>query len=378
MSGKILTKWDLDTPALLIDIDLLQANIQTMADYFRTVKAKLRPHVKTHKIPIIAHMQIEAGAIGVTCQKLGEAEVFAQAGIKGILLTNQIAGEQKIRRFIQLSRWADVTVGVDNLEVAQQISDAAVAAQVTAKVAVEIWMGRCGVAPGEPALNFVKKLVQLPGLKFMGLWEHLAGNVASGGNIAAEKSWAKRKEATVKDLESFLESKHLIEQSGIPVEIFSGGYTATYDITAEFPEITDVQAGSYVFMDWPYRELEGMERFQQAVSVLTTVISKPPHQPDVAYTDCGLKNISVEHTADYGATAFPKIKGELGEQIQVIAVSEEHGWLKGAVNKLKVGDKIELIPSHCCTTTSRYDEAYVVSGERVVGIWPVSARGRHS
>jgi len=377
MSSKVLYKQDLDTPALLIDIDLLEANIKTMADYFRTAKAKLRPHVKTHKIPTIAHMQIAAGAIGVTCQKLGEAEVFAQAGIKGILVSNQIAGEEKIRRFIELSRWADVTVGIDNLEVARQISDAAVAAKVTAKVAVEVWMGRCGVEPGEPALDFVKKLVQLPGLKFMGLWEHLAGNVASGENIVAEKSWAKRKEATVRDLERFLETKHMIEKSGIPVEIFSGGYTATYDITAEFPEITDVQAGSYVFMDWPYRELEGMEKFHQALTVLTTVISIPSHQRNVAFTDCGLKGIAIENTADYTAIAFPKIKGEPGEQIEVIAVSEEHGWLKGAVDKLKVGDKIELIPPHCCTTTSRYDVAYVVSRERVVGVWPILARGKH-
>lgn len=372
MSDRVMYKRDLDTPALLIDLDALEANIETMAEYFRGVDSELRPHVKTHKLPEIAHMQIAAGAIGVTCQKLGEAEVFAQAGVGGILLSNEIAGPQKIRRFIDLSRWADVTVGVDNLGIAGQISDAAVDAGVTAKVAVEVWMGRCGVLPGQPAVEFVERLVQLPGIEFVGLWEHLAG-----GNIAGEKSWAKRKTATVKDLEKFLETKHMIEQKGIPVKMLSGGYTCTYDITAEFPEITDVQAGSYVFMDWPYRQLEGMDKFQQSLSVLTTVISIPSRQDGIGYTDCGLKNIPIEHTANYTAVAFPKVKGELGETIRVTGVSEEHGRLEGSIGEVRVGDKLELIPPHCCTTPSRYDAAYVVCGDRVVGEWPILARGKH-
>ena len=376
MAVGFLNKYDLDTPALIIDLDALETNIKTMANYFKTVKPGLRPHMKTHKIPMISHMQLEAGAIGVTCQTLGEAEIFAQAGIKNILVTNQIANDEKIRRLVGMSRWADVTVGVDALEVAKQISQAALAAKLTAKVAVEISMVRCGLQAGEPALKFVKQLVQLKGLKFMGLWAHEAG-ASSSFELGMEVSWQKRKEAHYRALDRFREAKHLIEKSGIPVKIFSAGYTATYDMTAEYPEITDVQAGTYVFMDWPYRQLEGLDRFQQALTVLTTVISIPPHQKVLAHTDCGTKKISSEHTCDYSITVFPKIKGELGKHIEVTQLSEEHAHLKGAVNNLKVGDKIEFIPSHCCTTPPRYDAAYVVSGERVVGVWPILARDRH-
>lgn len=367
-----LSKYDLDTPALLIDIDVLESNIKTMANYFKTVKPELRPHMKTHKIPTISHMQIDAGAIGVTCQKLEEAAIFAQCGIKNILVSNQIANEEKIRRFIGLSRWADITVGVDDLGVAKQISEAALAAGVTAKVAVEIEMVRCGVKAGEPAMNFVKQLVRLKGLKFIGLWEHEAGN------ISAEKNRAKRKEAHFKDLNRVLETKHMIEKSGIPVEMFSAGYTATYDLTSEFPEVTDVQAGSYVFMDWCYRELEGLDKFSEALTVLTTVISIPPQQKELAYTDCGIKNISGERTDDYTKIDFPKVKGELAKDVKIISLSEEHGHLKGAVNKIKIGDKLEFIPAHCCTTPPKYDKAYVVSRERVIDTWPILGRVAHT
>jgi len=372
----MVNKYDLDTPALLIDLDKLESNIREMAEYFKTVTPSLRPHMKTHKIPKIAQMQIDAGAIGVTCQNLGEAEVFAQAGIKNILVSNQIANDAKIGRFIGMSRWADVTVGVDDLSVARRISEAALATKVTAKIAVEVSMVRCGYQAGEATLKFVKQLTQLEGLKFMGLWVHEAGASASF-ELGMERSWKKRKEAHYRALDDLLETKHMMEKAGIPVEILSAGYTATYDMTAKYPEITDIQAGSYVFMDWPYSELEGLERFQQALTVLTTVISIPGHKKEYAYTDCGTKNISYEHTCDYAKVVFPKVKGELADQIDVVQLSEEHCHLKGAVNRLKVGDKFELIPSHCCTTTSRYDAAHIVAGENVVGVWPILARGRH-
>ncbi len=370
--AKALSKYDLDTPALLIDIDELEYNIRTMAEYFKTVPSELRPHMKTHKLPIITHMQINAGAIGVTCQKLSEAAVFAQAGIKNILVANQIANQEKIRRFAGLSRWADITVGVDDLGVAKQISEAAVAYDTIAQVAIEVEMVRCGLPAGEPALNFVKKLVQLPNIKFKGMWVHEAGD------ISAEKSWEKRKTAHYRDLNRFLETKHMVEKAGIPVEMFSAGYTATYDMTATYPEITDVQAGSYVFMDWPYRQLEGLDKFHIALTVLTTIISKPPQQKEIAYTDCGIKNIAAENTADYTEIVFPRLKGELSECLCIDALSEEHGHLRGDVSKVKIGEKIEFIPAHCCTTPPRYDVAYVVSGEKVIDTWAILARGSHS
>jgi len=371
-----MNKYDLTTPALLIDIDALEHNIQLMADYFKAAPASLRPHFKTHKMPVIAHMQLAAGAIGIACQNLQEAGIAAQAGIRNILVTNQIASAEQVRQFVSMSRWADVTVGIDSIDVAQQISKAAVAEGVTAKVAVEISMIRCGIHAGMSAVDFVKQLVRLKGIKFMGLWTHEAG-ASESFELGMEKSWDKRKEAHYAALDMFLETKHMIEKAGIPVGIFSAGYTATYDMTALYPEITDVQAGSYVFMDWPYRQLEGLDKFQQALSVLTTIISIPPHQKNKAYADCGTKSISYEHTCDYTLVAFPKIKGVLGSKISVTHLSEEHAHLEGEVSRLKVGEKIELIPSHCCTTCSRYNRAYVVSGDKVFGVWNILARDTH-
>jgi len=132
-----------------------------------------------------------------------------------------------------------------------------------------------------------------------------------------------------------------------------------------------------VFMDWPYRQLEGLETFRQAMTVLTTVISIPPHQKTKAYIDCGIKNISAEHTCDYALTTYPMVTGEFAERIKVSQLSEEHGHLEGDVGRLTLGDKVELVPPHCCTVPARYDTAYVTSGDVVVGVWDVAARGKH-
>jgi len=375
--GKTLrSKYDLDTPALLVDLDAVEHNIRLMSEYFKTVTPGLRPHVKTHKMPAITRMQIEAGAIGATCQTLGEAEVFAQAGVRGLLITSPIANNEKVRRLVGLSRWADVTVTVDSLDIARAISEVAMDANIHVKAAVEMSTIRCGLEAGKPAVRFVKQLAKLEGMEFQGIWTHEAG-ASADFELGMELSWAKRKEAHFAALDPFLETKHMLEQAGIPVEIFSAGYTATYDMTAEYPEITDVQAGSYVFMDWPYRQLEGLEKLRHAITVLTTVISVPPHQNTRAYTDCGVKNISSENTCDYTLTAFPRLKGPLSDRLEVSGLSEEHGHLEGDVSVLSPGDKLELVPPHCCTVPARYDVAHVTSGDRVVGIWDIAARGKH-
>ena len=373
---KAFYKQDLDTPCLIIDLDLMESNISKMADFYSKTNIKLRPHMKTHKTPIITQMQIDAGAIGVTCQKLGEAEVFAQAGIKNILISNQIANKEKIFRLVGLSTWADVTVGIDDIQNAKDIAEAAVSGETTIKVAIEIDGGRCGVAPGEPALELAEQILKLNGLEFMGIWCHQAARLPSGITLPSITNWQERKNIYSKRIEPFLETKDLLKKHGIPVNMCSAGYTAVYDIVTEYPEITDVQAGSYVFMDWPYQSLEGLERFDIALSVLSTVISNPPHKLNNAYLDCGIKSISQEHSGDYTRIVYPKIKGELGETIKISGLSEEHASLEGKVNRLKVGQKVELLPAHCCTVTNLYDRYYCVRGEKVVGIWPILARGR--
>jgi len=363
-------KYDIDTPALVLDLDVMESNIKKMADYFKTVNADLRPHFKTPKTPVIAQMQIDAGAIGITCQKIGEAEVLAQAGVKGILIANQVAGRQKLRRLANLSTYADITVGIDDLQNAQDIAAAALEARTTVKVAIEIERGRCGVEPGKPTLEFAQHLMGIRGIKFMGIWCH------QGAIVPLIKSREERKETYDRLIEPVIETKRLLLKSGIPVEICSAGYTAVYDLVTQYPEVTDVQAGSYVFMDWPYRQLEGLEVFEIALTVLTTVISRPP-QKSRAYTDCGIKSIAPEHTAQYTNLVFPKVKnGELGESLSVVGLSEEHAALEGDIGKVRIGDKIELVPAHCCTTVNLHDRYYCTRGDRVVAIWPILARGR--
>jgi D-serine deaminase-like pyridoxal phosphate-dependent protein len=366
-------KSDLDTPALLLDLDAMEHNIRKMADYYAQRGASLRPHMKTHKTPIITHKQIDAGAIGVTCQKLEEAEVFARAGIKGILISNQVVGERKIDRLVNLSQWADVTVGVDDLENARAISGAARTSAAPVKVAIEIYMGRCGVEPGRPALELAQEIIKLPGLRFRGIWSH---DLSTPDVV----SFAERKVKHEAALEGVIRTKHMLEQEGIEVEIVSCGYSATWNITPDFsPEITDVQVGSYVFMDWPYQQMEGMEEFRCALSVLTTVISRNAAKGtrrNVIITDCGIKSIATEHTADYGITVFPKVKDMAAAE--VIVHSEEHGLIQldeATFQQVRLGDRLELMPPHCCSTCNLYDQFYAMRGDRVEAIWPIAARG---
>ncbi|MFA6108961.1 MAG: DSD1 family PLP-dependent enzyme [Candidatus Latescibacterota bacterium] len=369
----IVAKSDLDTPALLLDLEAMEHNIRRMAEYYAPLKARLRPHMKTHKTPIITHKQIEAGAIGVTCQKLEEAEIFARAGIPGILLSNQVVGEQKIARLVALSQWADVAVGVDDLENARAISRAAKEARRPVNLAIEIYMGRCGVEAGPAVAALARELVRLPGIVFRGIWSH----DLSTPDIV---SFVERKSVHEAEMEKVIRSKHLIEEAGIPVEICSCGYSATWNITPHCsPEITDVQVGSYVLMDWPYQRLEGMEGFRCALTVLTTVISRNADKGgrrNVVVTDCGIKSIATEHTADYGLTVYPKVKDL--PAAEVIVHSEEHGLIQldeATFQRVRLGDRLELIPSHCCSTCNLHDRFYATRGEAVEAVWPIAARG---
>lgn len=370
MSG---VKSNLDTPALLIDLDAMEHNIRKMEDYYSGMKANLRPHMKTHKTPIITHKQIEAGAIGVTCQKLEEAEIFARAGIGGILVSNQIVGERKIARLVDLSQWADVTVGVDALENVRAISRAARDVAKPVNLAIEIYMGRCGVEPGAAVVEMAREIVSLPGICFKGIWSH---DLSTPDVV----DFAERKTKHEAALEGVISSKHMIEAAGIEVEIVSCGYSATWNITPEFSEeITDVQVGSYIFMDWPYQQMEGMEEFRCALSVLTTVVSKNASKGDrrnVVITDCGIKSIASEHTANYGINAFPQVKNVPGAE--VIVLSEEHGLIQldeETFQKVELGDQLELVPPHCCSTCNLYDKFYALRGDKVEAIWPIAARG---
>jgi D-serine deaminase-like pyridoxal phosphate-dependent protein len=260
---------DLDTPTLLLDLDVLENNIAKMAEFFKSAPSALRPHSKTHKCPAIAQKQLAAGAIGICCQKLGEAEIMAEHGITDILITNQIVGNQKISRLIQLlDITPDVKVAVDNRENAEELAEAAESSGKNLKVLVEIevGMGRCGVMPGEAALKLAKVIDRTPHLE-------LAGLMGYEGHCVNIVDFDERRSQTYNAIAKLLQVKDDIENAGIEIDIVSAGGTGTYNISGPIPGITEIEAGSYVFMDTTYRQV--LDDFDQSLSVLATVTSKP-------------------------------------------------------------------------------------------------------
>lgn len=362
-SEKLLTgipKEQLDTPALLIDLDIMESNIAKMAAYFRSVDAELRPHSKTHKTPIIAHKQIEAGAIGITCAKLGEAEVLVAAGIKDILIANEIVPPQKIVRLANLAKHADMMVAVDNPENIEDLSEAVQANGANLRVLVEVDTGmkRCGVSPGEPALMLAQKVIQAKNLTF-------AGIMGYEGHTVATPDFEERKYETEKSLNLLIDTKELIEQNGIEIGIVSGGGTGTYNITGKFPGMTEVQAGSYVLMDSFYSNV--LDDFDCALTVLSTIISRP--RRDGAITDAGMKTM----TKEFGLPIAKDMDG-----VELTGLSEEHGKmiLSSSSMNLRPGDTIEFIPSHGCTTINLHDKFYGIRNGKLESVWDIAGRGK--
>jgi len=353
-------KSDIETPALLIDLNAMEANIARMAEYFRRVKSGLRAHAKTHKSPIIARKQIQAGARGICCQKLGEAEVMTNEGISDILITSEVVDPEKIEKLMRFGPHHDVTVVLDNLKVARATSQAAMRHGVRQGVMIEVDVRnrRCGVMPGNPTVNFAIEISRLKGLELRGLMGY-------EGPFFDLPDFEKRKAAAHELLNNLRETVEMVESEGIEVQSVSAGSTSTYDIAGEYPRITEVEAGSYVFMDSTYRKLRGSE-FACALTVLATVISRPI--PERLVVNTGYKSI----TQEFG---MPVVKD--AEDAQVYHLSEEHGLIRvDAGCKIEVGDKIELIPSHCCTTVNLHDQYYGVRNDKVEVVWPVSARGK--
>ncbi|MDA4130187.1 MAG: DSD1 family PLP-dependent enzyme [Thaumarchaeota archaeon] len=356
----IMNYRDLETPALLVDLDLMEKNIRRMSEFFRGKKAKLRPHVKNHKTPIIALKEIKAGAVGVAVAKLEEAEVFAWSGVNNIMIMSQIVTDEKIEKLVNLSKQVDVIVAVDNPDNVAKLSSIAQRKGAKLNVVIEVDIGqhRAGVTPGEPALNLAKKIVSSPGLRFRGIGGY-------EGHISLVKDPSERKMEDEKSLKLLVETRDLLEKNGIPVEIVSAGGTGIYNIAGVYPGITEVQAGSYVMMDVVYRDC-GID-FDCALSVLATVISVPSE--DRAILDTGVKSVTTNQ-------GLPEVKNAQG--IEVTKLSAEHMHLKLAENHmpLKVGDKVEVLPSDCDTTVNLHDRLYGIRNGEVEVVWPILARGK--
>ncbi len=355
----ICSVYELDTPALIVDLDLLESNIRKMAEFFEKREARLRPHVKTHKCPEIALRQLKAGAQGITCAKLGEAEVMAMHGIEDILIANQIVGRRKIERLLKLAERCNVIVAVDEPSNAKTISDMAQAAgkRIDVLIEIDVGMGRCGTKPGMETLSLARQLDKMGGINLRGLMGY-------EGHAVYIENFEDRKKECLKALERLLSTKSLLEKSGFELDIVSGGGTGTYEITGSCPGITEVQAGSYATMDARYKKI--VQEFDCALGILTTVISCPTSER--AVVDAGMKSI----TAEFG---LPVVKGNKGAIVS--RLSEEHGILtleEGA--RLSLEDKMELVPSHSCTTINLHDKMYAVRDGNVEYVWKIEARGK--
>ncbi|HEY4310403.1 MAG TPA: DSD1 family PLP-dependent enzyme [Pirellulales bacterium] len=356
------TKAALDTPALCVDLAVMEANIKAIAATCRAHGVAWRPHAKGHKVPAIAQRELAAGAIGITCAKLGEAEVMAAAGITDLLIANMIVGPIKLARLVELRRCADPIVCVDHVDQIAALSEVMSQADLKLRVLIEVDIGlaRVGVLPGRAALTLAGQIVESPGLELAGIMGY-EGHLLTV-NDAHEKGSAIR--AALRDL---TESAESIRRAGMPCDIVSCGGTGSYLYAVEQPGITEIQAGGAIFMDAFYRNRCQISDLAYAMTVLTTIVSRPT--PDRAIIDAGRKSLSME-------LSMPIVAGR--DDIRVKGLSAEHGTLElgPTARDLRIGDRLELIPGYADLTTVFHEEIYGLRDDRVEVVWPIEARGK--
>jgi 3-hydroxy-D-aspartate aldolase len=360
---------EIPTPALLLDLDRFERNLARMAAHVRATGKAIRPHAKTHRCPEIARRQIGAGALGVACAKLGEAEVMAKAGIRGLLCTTPIVPEPKILRLVALMQEApDTMIVVDNADNVAAIDAAVSAAGLTVDVLVDIDVGtrRTGIQPGAPALALARRVVASRALRLRGLQGY-------AGHCAHVIGWKARRDASHAALAPLIETRALLERSGLPVGIVAGASTGTYDIDSELAGLTELQSGSYCVMDIDYRRIGGragdtFTDFEMALTIVATVVSVPTAER--AIVDAGLKAFSTDKPFPPEAVERPGIDYEFA--------GDEHGRLvlKDPDRPVRLGERIEFFPPHCDPTFNLYDRVYAVRGVEVEAVWEIAARGR--
>ncbi len=357
---------DVDTPALLIDLDAFERNLDRMAAFCAEAGLRLRPHAKTHKSAHIARLQMDRGAVGLCCQKVSEAEALVQGGVPDVVISNQVVGRHKLDRLSALARHAKVAVCADDADNVFDLNAAAGQVGVVMDVFVEIDVGagRCGVQPGKPALALAAQVAGQRNLRFAGLQ-------AYHGSAQHIRDRAERKAAIDAAGEMTSETVDLLADNGLDCAIVAGAGTGTYDLHVNGGPWNELQCGSYVFMDADYgRNLmadgRAFDTFDNALFVYATVMSKT--RDDRCVIDAGHKALGNDQ-------GFPQVL-DLPE-VTYSGPSDEHGTLdlSEARQALKLGDKIKLIPGHCDPTVNLYDWYVGVRDGRVEALWPVTARG---
>jgi D-serine deaminase-like pyridoxal phosphate-dependent protein len=357
---------DIDTPALVIDLDAFEHNLDTMAALLAPTGTKLRAHAKTHKSPVIAHLQMARGAIGNCVQKVAEAEVFAWGGIPDILVSNEVVGAPKLARLCALARIARVAVCADDPSQVAAIEAAAADAgiRMTVLVEIDVGAGRCGVAPGPDAVALAKRIAGSRHLIFGGLQ-------AYHGSAQHKRTPEERRAMIGGAVEGSRRTVEQLRQQGLECPIVGGAGTGTVEIEAHSGVYNEIQAGSYVFMDVDYaKNLDEsgapVSTFRHALFVLSTVMSAA--KPGLAVLDAGLKALAVD-------SGLPTVWQR--PDIQYVGASDEHGKLAVGSETAapRLGEKLRLVPGHCDPTVDRYDWYVGVRKGRVECLWPVAAHG---
>ncbi len=354
----------IDTPALVVDLDAFERNLDLMANAVRGAGVALRPHGKAHKCPDIAFAQIERGAVGICCQKVGEAEAFVAAGVRDVLVTNEIVGPAKLARLAALARKATVGVLADAVDAVPAIGAAASAAGVSIAVLVEVDVGanRCGVLPGAPAVPIAQAVIRTPGLSLRGIH-------AYHGGAQHLRTPEERRAASARAASLARDTKAAIEAAGIACPTVTGAGTGTWQHERDSGVYTELQPGSYVFMDADYQKnalAPDQHPFEQSLFVLAAMMSAPARER--AVVDAGLKALAVD-------SGLPQVYGARG--LTYVKATDEHGIVAVAPDAPppRVGDRFWLVPGHCDPTVNLYDWIVGVRGARVECLWPVAARG---
>jgi len=342
---------ELETPVPVVDIDRMEANIVRLQAYLDEHKIANRPHIKTHKIPAIAKMQMDAGAIGITCQKVSEAEVMADAGFEDIFLPYNIIGEAKLKRLMALATRINISVTTDSAFTARGLSNAAMLADLSLPVLIECdtGAGRCGVQSPPEAAELARLLGSLPNLHFGGLMTYPSNE----------------------QLDDFVrETRSLLKDDNLPIERVSGGGTPTMWEAHTHPELTEHRAGIYVYGDRLTLRSGAVTLDTCALKIIATVVSRPTS--DRGILDAGSKTLSSDlHMLEgYGYICeYPEAK--------IYALTEEHGHVdfSACARKPEIGERVSVIPNHCCVVTNLFDEFIGMRGDQVEVTWQVAARG---
>jgi D-serine deaminase-like pyridoxal phosphate-dependent protein len=360
-------KWtDLETPAVLIDLDILDRNLRHTAELARNAGVKLRPHFKTHKNVWIAKEQLRYGACGITVAKLGEAEVLAEAGVDDILIAFPIIGSVKLARLALLMKLARVIVSIDSLQAAQGLSElgSSIGQKIKLYVDVNTGLNRCGKEPGEETAALVKDIAKLPGVEVLGLMTH-------GGYSYGKKTQAELIAAAQIEAEGLIETKRLLEQSGILISEISVGSTPTSKFIGDIKGVTEIRPGAYVYGDGSQLSIGVIAPEECAMHILATVVSVP--RIGTAIIDAGSKTFSSDgnaHRIGYGTLREHP-------EVYVERLSEEHGILHLPEGiSYDIGDTLLFLPNHCCTVSNLHNELQGIREDRVERTINVDARGK--